>query len=265
MGSCLHEFIDFANRLADTAGDIQRRYFRHHVPVEIKPDGSPVTQADKDSERALRERIEAAYPDHGIAGEEYPNVREDAEYTWVLDPIDGTKSFLAGIPMFGILIALARHGRFVLGVVDQPILRDRWVGADGYDTIFNGAAVRTRQCGSLADAVLCISGPEDRTKPYDDQIANLRHAVRWVRYGAECYAYGLLASGFIDLIVDVGLDDHDFAPLGPVVDNAGGSATDWQGNPLTMNSDGRIIVAGDARLLKDTIACLNRSCGVSTV
>jgi fructose-1,6-bisphosphatase/inositol monophosphatase family enzyme len=110
----------------------------------------------------------------------------------------------------------------------------------------------------LADAVLCISGPEDRTKPYDDQIANLRHAVKWARYGAECYAYGLLASGFIDLIVDVDLDGHDFGPLDPVVGNAGGIATDWQGNPLTMNSDGRIIVAGDARLLKDTIACLNR-------
>jgi inositol-phosphate phosphatase/L-galactose 1-phosphate phosphatase/histidinol-phosphatase len=258
MGSCPHEFIDLANRLADTAGDIQRQHFRDRVPVEIKPDGSPVTQADKDSERVLRELIEKTYPNHGIAGEEYPTVRENAEYTWVLDPIDGTKSFLAGIPMFGILIALAHHGRFTLGVVDQPILRDRWVGANGHDTTFNGTAVRTRQCGSLADAVLCISGPEDRTKPYDDQIANLRHAVKWARYGAECYAYGLLASGFIDLIVDVDLDGHDFGPLDPVVGNAGGIATDWQGNPLTMNSDGRIIVAGDARLLKDTIACLNR-------
>ncbi len=258
MEKCPQEFIDFANRLADAAGSVQRRHFRDRVPVEIKPDGSPVTQADKDSEQVIRDLIETAYPDHGIAGEEYPTVREDAEYKWVLDPIDGTKSFLAGIPMFGILIALARGDRFVLGVVDQPILRDRWVGADGHNTTFNRTVVRTRQCESLADAVLCISGPDDRTKPYDNQIANLRHAVKWVRYGAECYAYGLLASGFIDLIVDVDLDDHDFGPLGPVVANAGGIATDWRGNPLTMKSDGRIIVAGDAHLLKDTIDCLNR-------
>lgn len=258
MRGCPQEFIDFANQLADAAGDIQRRCFRDRVPVEIKPDGSPVTQADKDSERVLRELIERTYPDHGIAGEEYPTVREDAAYMWVLDPIDGTKSFLAGMPMFGILIALAHDGRFVLGVVDQPILRDRWVGADGHDTTFDGDVARTRQCASLADAVLCISGPEDRTKPYDAQIDKLRHAVKWVRYGAECYAYGLLASGFIDLIVDVDLDNHDFGPLDPIIGNAGGVATDWQGNPLTMNSDGRIIAAGDARLLKDTIACLNR-------
>ncbi|MFQ6024568.1 MAG: inositol monophosphatase family protein, partial [Acidiferrobacterales bacterium] len=243
MENCPKEFIEFTNRLADAAGEIHRRYFRKPVTVETKTDGSPVTPVDKETERLLRELIEQTYPDHGIAGEEYPSVRDEAEFVWVLDPVDGTKSFLAGIPLFGILVALAHRGRFILGVVDQPILGDRWVGADGHGTTFNGIPVRTRQCSALTEAVLCVAGPDDYAKTYDDQIAKVRRAAKWVRYGAECYSYGLIASGFIDLIVDAELDNHDFGPLEPIVRNAGGIATDWHGDPLTMASDGKIIAA----------------------
>lgn len=257
MVRCPQEFITFAHRLAHVAGEIHRRHFRQPVSVELKPDASPVTQVDTETERALRELIGRTYPDHGIAGEEFPSVREDAEFTWVLDPLDGTKSFLAGISMFGILIALAQGGRFVLGVVDQPIVRDRWIGADGHGTSFNGKAVRTRRCASLADAVLCISGPDDRTEAYNRQITAIRREVKWVHYGAECCAYGLLASGFVDLIVDVGLDDHDFGPLDPIVRNAGGIATDWQGEELILGSDGKVVATGDPRLLDDVLTRLN--------
>jgi inositol-phosphate phosphatase/L-galactose 1-phosphate phosphatase/histidinol-phosphatase len=248
MQQCPKEYVEFAHRLADAAGEIQRRHFRQPVEIKLKPDASPVTQVDKETERVLRELIDQSYPDHGVLGEEYPPVREDAELTWVLDPIDGTKSFLAGMPVFGILIGLARAGEFVLGVIDQPILRDRWVGADGYGTIFNGMRVHTRECAALADAVVFLG------KPYDAKIAGLRPLVKWARYGGDCYGYGLLASGFVDTVVDAGLDDHDFAALEPVVRNAGGVATDWQGGALKLGSSGQVIAAGDARVLEQIVA-----------
>lgn len=252
MSRCPKEFVSFANRLADAAGEIQRRYFRQPLEVKLKPDASPVTQVDKETESALRELIEQAYPSHGIVGEEYPAVRENAEFVWVLDPLDGTKSFLVGMPVFGVLIGLAQGGCFVLGVIDQPILRDRWVGADGHSTTFNGTPVHTRPCSKLADAVVFLG------KPYDAKIARLRDEVRWARYGGDCYGYGLLASGFVDVVVDANLDDHDFAALEPVVRNAGGAITDWAGHPLAMGSNGEVIAAGDAHVLERVVEHFSR-------
>ena len=253
MDQCPNEFVSFANRLADAAGEIHRHYFRQPLETELKPDASPVTRVDKETEVVLRELIEQVYPGHGIAGEEFPAVREDADYVWVLDPLDGTKSFLAGMPVFGVLIGLAHHGRFVLGVIDQPILRDRWVGADGYGTTFNGTLVHTRPCGKLADAVVFLG------KPYDVKIARLCEEVKWARYGGDCYGYGLLASGFVDVVVDVDLDVHDFGALEPVVRNAGGAIGDWMGRPLAIGSNGEVIAAGDARLLERIVARFNES------
>ncbi|MFQ5937225.1 MAG: inositol monophosphatase family protein [Acidiferrobacterales bacterium] len=247
MERCPKELVTFAHHLADAAGEIQRRYFRQPLEIEVKPDESPVTKVDKETECVLRDLIERTYPKHGIAGEEYPTVREDAEFIWVLDPLDGTKSFLAGMPLFGILISLAHEGQFVLGVVDQPILQDRWLGADGHGTTLNGAPAHTRECATLSEAIVFLG------KPYDPKIAALRPAVKWARYGGDCYGYGLLASGFVDLVVDAYLDDHDFAALEPVVRNAGGVATDWEGNRLAMGSTGRVIAAGDPRLLDQVL------------
>jgi inositol-phosphate phosphatase/L-galactose 1-phosphate phosphatase/histidinol-phosphatase len=252
MSRCPKEFVSFANRLADAASEIQRHYFRQPLEIELKSDASPVTWVDKETEKVLRELIEHAYPDHGIAGEEFPAAREDAEFVWVLDPLDGTKSFLAGMPVFGVLISLAHGGRFVLGVIDQPILRDRWVGADGYGTMFNGTPVHTRRCSKLADAVVFLG------KPYDTKIARLRDKVKWARYGGDCYGYGLLASGFVDVVVDADLDDHDFGALEPVVRNAGGAITDWAGHPLAMGSSGEVIAAGDAHVLERIVEQFSR-------
>ena len=252
MQQCPKEYVEFAHRLADAAGAIQRRHFRQPVEVEFKSDASPVTQVDRETERALRELIEQRYPDHGILGEEYPPVREGGEFTWVLDPLDGTKSFLAGMPVFGILIGLARAGEFVLGVIDQPILRDRWLGADGHGTIFNGVRVHTRQCAALADAIVFLG------KPYDAKIAGLRPHVKWARYGGDCYGYGLLAAGFVDMVVDAGLDDHDFAALEPVVRNAGGAVTDWQGQALKLGASGQVVAAGDPQLLEQVFQRFGR-------
>jgi len=239
--------VALAGALADAAGAVVRRYFRTRVAVEGKADKSPVTVADRDAEAAMRDLIAANHPDHGIVGEEHGAVRPDAEYVWVLDPIDGTKSFISGVPLFGTLIALLRDGVPVLGVIDQPILRERWLGARGRPTTLNGVPVATRACEDLRAATLFATSP-DMFRGADAQaFARLAAAVGLVRHGADCYAAGLLASGFIDLIVEATLKPYDYCALAPVIEGAGGIITDWSGAKLGLGSDGRIAAAGDAR------------------
>ncbi|HKW53420.1 MAG TPA: histidinol-phosphatase [Stellaceae bacterium] len=241
--------LALAESLADAAGAIVRGYFRQKIAVDDKGDLTPVTIADREAEAAMRRLIEERFPAHGIIGEEHGRLRPDAEHVWVLDPIDGTKSFISGIPLFGTLIALIRRGRPVLGVVDQPILRERWVGAVSRATTLNGAAVRTRPCPSLAAATLFSTAPEIMFKGADaDGFARLRGAVKLARNGADCYAYAQLASGFIDLVVEGGLKPYDYCAMVPVIEGAGGVITDWQGGALDLNSDGRVVACGDPTL-----------------
>ncbi|MSP81807.1 MAG: histidinol phosphate phosphatase [Alphaproteobacteria bacterium] len=256
MWTCPDEFIAFAHRLADAAGEVHRRTFRTKIAIEIKPDGSLVTAADKETEIILRDLIEQAYPDHGIGGEEFPHTRTDAEFLWALDPIDGTQDYVAGKPVFGALIALVRGGRPVLGVIEQAIVGDRWVGADGHGTRLNGAAVRTRPCPSIAAALVSTSGPGDYAMPYDDHIARVRQGAGKLRFGADCGNYGLVAAGFMDVVCDAQLSPHDFAALEVVVRNAGGTFTDWQGQAMTMASDGRVLAAGDRAVHAEALARL---------
>jgi inositol-phosphate phosphatase/L-galactose 1-phosphate phosphatase/histidinol-phosphatase len=239
------EFVEFAMRLVDAAGAVIRRYYRASLTIESKADASPVTIADRQAEQVLREMIRAAYPDHGIEGEEFPGERLDAEFVWWLDPIDGTKSFVVGRPLFGTLIALTRAGRPVLGVIDQCILRERWVGVAGERSTWNGQPIRVRACPALEQAVLSVTSPQMFTGEQRAAMARLENAVRFPVYGGDCYAYGLLAMGFIDLIVEADLDAHDFMALVPVIEGSGGLVTDWQGAALTPASDGRIVAAGD--------------------
>jgi len=182
---CPDEFVDFAHQLADLVGEIHRQHFRKPLAVEVKPDGSPVTAIDREAERVIRERIERAHPRHGIQGEEYPQTNEHAEYIWHIDPLDGTKLFLSGVPLFGVLISLSRSGRFVLSLVDQPILRDRWLGANGRGTVFNGKPVCTRPCESLSQADLCTYGPDGHAAPFDATISHVAESAKWVRCGAD--------------------------------------------------------------------------------
>ncbi len=240
--------IAFANTLADTAGEIVRRYFRRGVAVDDKPDMSPVTVADREAESALRALIETRFPGHGILGEEHGSVRADGERVWVLDPIDGTKSFISGVPLFGTLIALVERGVPVLGVIDQPISRERWIGARGYKTTLNGAAISTRACPALASATLFATSPDMFKGADADAFQRLKSAVKLARFGGDCYAYGLLAAGFIDVVVEASLKPYDYAALVPVIAGAGGSVTDWRGNPLGLASDGRVLACGDPRL-----------------
>lgn len=246
--TCPQEFVALADRLAEAARPVIRKYFRTPVAVDVKADDSPVTIADREVEAEMRALIKAAFPEHGILGEEHGIENGDAEYVWVLDPIDGTKAFITGKPSFGTLIALARNGRPILGIVDQAILGERWLGASGHPTTLNGQPARVRECDALSKAYAYTTGPEffcDKTLPAWNRVAA---RVRQPRYGCDCYAYALLASGFVDLVVEAGLKPYDFAALVPVIENAGGIITDWQGQSLNIHSDGKVCAAGDKRL-----------------
>jgi len=240
--------LALAQALADAAGAILRRYFRKPIAVDEKSDRTPVTVADRAAEAAMRRLIADAFPEHGILGEEMGADRAEAEWVWVLDPIDGTKSFIAGIPLFGTLIALTHRGRPVLGIIDQPVLRERWIGAPGQPSTLNGAAIRTRACTDLANATLYATAPEMFAGADARAFARLKSAVKLTRYGADCYAYAQLASGFIDLVAERDLKPYDFCALAPIIAGAGGSITDWQGSGLDLGSDGHVIACGDARL-----------------
>ncbi|MBC7950940.1 MAG: histidinol-phosphatase [Rhodospirillaceae bacterium] len=245
---CPPEFVALAEKLADAARPIIRKYFRTPVTVDDKPDASPVTIADREVETAMRALINQTFPEHGILGEEHGFENVDAEYVWVLDPIDGTKAFITGKPSFGTLIALAHRGTPILGVIDQAILSERWLGGVGHPTTLNGKAAHVRACDALSKAYAYTTGPEffdEATLPAWNRIAA---QVKQPRYGCDCYAYALLTSGFVDLVVEAGLKPYDYSALVPVIQNAGGIITDWDGKALTIASDGRVCAAGDARL-----------------
>jgi histidinol phosphatase-like enzyme (inositol monophosphatase family) len=250
--------LALAADLADAAGAAIRPYFRKPIAVDDKPDLSPVTVADRAAEAAMRKLIAARFPDHGIIGEEYGREREHAEFVWVLDPIDGTKSFISGVPLFGTLIALCRRGRPILGVIDQPILRERWVGAAGRPSTFNGEPVRCRPCASLAAATIFATSPDMFPGDDDAGFRRVASAAKLVRFGADCYAYGLVAHGFVDLVIEASLKAYDFSAMLPIVEGAGGVVTDWQGAPLGLTSDGRVLVAGDRRVHREALALVGR-------
>lgn len=238
--------VALAEGIADAARPIVLGYFRSDVPIESKFDASPVTVADREAEAAMRRLIEQIYPQHGIFGEEYGRVRSNAKYVWVLDPIDGTKSFVTGKPLFGTLIALLRDGEPLVGVIDMPALGERWVGVVGRPTVFNRQIVQVRPCVELGAAWLYATSPEMFAGPDNaDAFDRLRTRCRAAVYGADCYAYGLLANGTVDIVCEASLQPYDYCAAVPVITGAGGVITDWQGQPLGLGSDGRVLAAGD--------------------
>jgi inositol-phosphate phosphatase / L-galactose 1-phosphate phosphatase / histidinol-phosphatase len=247
MTDPIDAYLDLARRLADVSGAIARRYFRTKVTVDDKADLSPVTIADREAEAAMRDLIAQTFPAHGVIGEEHGSDRPDASHVWVLDPIDGTKSFITGRPLFGALIALCREGRPILGIIDCPALGERWIGAAGRPTLHQGQPVRTRACDALDRAALYCTTPQMFKGADFERFEHVRKTVKLPLYGGDCFAYGLVASGFADLVIEASLNVYDFAALVPVLEGAGGVMTDWQGRALGFKSDGRVIAAGDAR------------------
>lgn len=249
METCPPDLVAFAHRLGDLATDMLRGFARGPVSVEIKGDGSPVTQVDRAVETALRDAIRQAHPSHGVIGEEFGTDRADAEWVWILDPLDGTKEFIQGLPLFGTLIALAHQGEIVLGLSEQPLTRDRWLGADGHGTSWNGAEVTVRPCASLNEAVLSTMGYDLFCAHRHEVLAPLRDACRTTVNGDTFFVFGLLAAGRVDAVVSDGFALHDYAAEDAIVRNAGGAITDWAGRRLTLTSDKSIVAVGDARLL----------------
>jgi inositol-phosphate phosphatase/L-galactose 1-phosphate phosphatase/histidinol-phosphatase len=234
--------------MADESGELLRRRFRAELGFDDKPDSTPVTATDREVETLLRKRIEAAFPGHGIIGEEFDAVRADADYVWVLDPIDGTAGFVTGKPLFGTLIGCVYKGEPLIGVIDHPALSERWVGGTGAPTTLNGKRARTRPCPRISDAMLYATSPYMFVGGDAYAFDALCETVKRPQFGADCYAYGLLASGFVDLVVEASMKPSDYLALAPVVTAAGGLITDWDGRPLGLESDGRVIAAGDARI-----------------
>lgn len=246
-------FIDLALNLADASGPVILDYFRTNLAVEQKADASPVTRADRETETVLREMLAAEAPDHGVLGEEYGSERLDAEYVWVLDPIDGTRAFVNGIPLFGTLIALTQNGTPVLGVIDHPALDERWLGVAGAPSLHwgrgdNGVPVQSRPCGGLDQARLCATSPEMFSSDQLVRFQNVSAAARDTRFGTDCYAYSMVASGQTDLVVEAGMQPYDYLAHAVVVAGAGGIITDWQGAPLTLASPGTVLAAGDQKV-----------------
>ncbi len=243
----MQEFIELASHLADEAGKIARQYFRADFDITSKSDQSPVTIADQSIEKRLRTILAQQRPDDTIIGEEFTNTNGMSGYTWVIDPIDGTKSFIMGRPTFGTLIALWQNGKPLLGIIDQPILNERWIGGPNIPTTFNGAPCKTRSCTNLTSAV----GGSTTTAMFTGPLTGLGEQLEKnckLGWGSDCYAYGLLASGYVDLVVEADLKIHDFAALVPVIMGAGGKIADYNNQPITLDSVGEVIATGDPAL-----------------
>lgn len=253
----MQEFFELANTLADEAGKIVKKYYRTPFDIEQKGDDSPVTIADRNVEQRLREIIEKQRPQDGILGEEFGTKKSENGLTWVIDPIDGTKSFMMGRPTFGTLIALSENDVPKLGIIDQAISEERWVGVSGEQTTLNGKICKTRPCSSLQQAIISSTTPSmfDGMPAYYERFheGKMAHGMIW---GGDCYMYGLLASGHLDITIEANLSPYDFAALVPVVEGAGGLICDYEGKALTLKSNGQVIALGDKRLLDSVIAKL---------
>ena len=254
------DFAAFVDELANVSGETIRPFFRTELGIENKsPAGGfdPVTAADRAAEVAMRTLIKKTFPEHGIVGEELGAERPDAEYVWVLDPIDGTKSFICGLPAWGTLIALTRRGEPIYGMMHQPFTREHFTG-DGSAARYRGPAgdraLRARPCAALDDAILLTTSPLLMREHDRDRFQRVEAAVRLSRYGGDCYAYCMLAAGHVDLVIETELKPYDVLPLIPIIEGAGGIVSTWDnGRP---HDGGRIIAAGDRRLHAKAIELL---------
>jgi myo-inositol-1(or 4)-monophosphatase len=255
------DFEVFVGDLATISGEAIRPFFRTAIGVEDKSRGGtfdPVTAADRAAELAMRTMIRQQFPTHGIIGEEFGSERTDAEFVWILDPIDGTKSFISGMPAWGTLIALTRLGKPVFGMVHQPFIGERFSG-DGTAAAYRGPAgsrvLQVRSCPALEGAVLYTTSPRLMNAADRAAFARVEDVARLSRYGGDCYAYCMLAAGFVDLVIETGLKAYDVAALIPVICGAGGVITTWEGNGA--EAGGRIVAAGDRRAHEAAMELLN--------
>lgn len=255
QASEIAEYLGFAHRLADASGGVIVPHFRERIDVDNKraDDFDPVTIADRDGEAVIRALIAETYPDHGILGEEHGKTAGNA-YTWVIDPIDGTRSFITGFPTWGTLIALSHDGAPILGIMDQPVTGERFVGTpDG--TFLAEQKLQVRPCTGLADAILFSTTPDMfDTEEELPAFARVESKVKLRRWGGDCYSYCMLAHGLVDLVIEAGMEPYDIQALIPIVEGAGGIVTTWDGGSAA--GGGRLIAAGDRRVYDEAVALL---------
>lgn len=249
----IEDILDLAGRLADAARPVTLAKFRSGILHDTKSDASPVTEADREAERTMRALIESERPNDGIFGEEFGVTNPDADTIWILDPIDGTKAFITGKPIYGTLIGTVSAGKAIAGVIDSPATDDRWIGAQDRPTIFNGEVVETRKGRALKDAWVTATSHTMFTTENVGRFEALTAATQHTTYGSECQGYGFLACGWLDLVCEDTLAPYDYAALIPIIEGAGGFITDWNGAPLGFGAgpdskSGSVIAAADAQL-----------------
>jgi histidinol phosphatase-like enzyme (inositol monophosphatase family) len=253
------EWLGFAHELADAAHAMLAPAAAVRPEVQVKADRSFVTELDAQIEARLRAMIGARYPRHGILGEEAGASALDAEAVWIIDPIDGTAPFVAGVPVFGTLIALAWQGAPVIGVMHLPVTTQRFVGVAGRASTLNGTPIRTRACAELRAAILTTSNPDFLSATERPALEALRERTAWRIYGGCCLSYGLLAAGRTDVAVDGGLKVYDYAPFRPLIEGAGGVIGDWQGRPITLASGSQVLASGDAARHREAMAVIEQA------
>ena len=247
----------FACELADSAAEVTLKYFKTSIGIDDKDEGSgfdPVTKADREAEAAIRALIEEHYPDHNICGEEYGIKKTNSPFEWVLDPIDGTRAFICGAPCWGTLIALKYNGEPIIGVIDQPYIKERYLGWPGGASL-NGKPIKTRSCKILSDATISTTEPDLFNKIEREGFERLKKETKLIRYSLDCYAYALLSAGHLDIVIETGLQPYDMMALIPVINGAGGIALNWEQKPAGGGC-GRIIAFGDKDLVNETMALL---------
>tara|TARA_B100000575_G_scaffold254901_1_gene224338 strand:- start:498 stop:1271 length:774 start_codon:yes stop_codon:yes gene_type:complete len=257
MNSKTDEFSKFANSLADDASKTSMNYFRKKIEIEIKDDESPVTLADKETEQILRDKIRKEYPEHGILGEEYENEKIDSEFIWVIDPIDGTRSYIAGHKDFGNLISLLQNKKPIIGIINCPAHKERWIGIKNEKTKCNGIEVQTSTINKIKDAYFFTSGLYFEEPKIRHGAELLKQQSRYYRLGGDCYMYGMLASGLIDIVLEDTLKIHDYMALVNVIEGAGGIITDKFGENISLESDGSLIASSSSSLHREIIKLIN--------
>ena len=253
----MDEFISFANILADESAKVIMEYFRQTLTIEKKNDDTPVTIADKKSELKIRELINKSYPSHGILAEEFDNTNLDSEYIWVIDPIDGTRSFIAGHKDFGTLIALLYKKKPVLGIINCPAHSERWVGIENQITTLNGKKIKTSQKKSIEDCYTITTGLYLEDEIFRNAFENIIKKSKDYILRGDCYMYGMLSSGLVDIVFEDTLKAHDYMALVPVIQGAGGVISDKFNNPITLDSDGSVLATANSLIHKQAINIIN--------
>ncbi|HEY4543760.1 MAG TPA: inositol monophosphatase family protein [Tissierellaceae bacterium] len=260
------KFFEVAMEAADISRKVltehRDKYIRGNYEFDTKSDASPVTETDKKLERMITEKIRSNFPDHGILGEEYGESDIDKEYVWVIDPIDGTRQFIVGFPFYGTLISLCKNGEPILGVVEMPVMKERWSGMVGRESMVNGLPIRTRFNDDISTALAASSNTEFVIDEDKEAYFHLQKTTKWRVYGGACYGYLSLAAGKLDLCYDSGImREVDYCALVPIVEGAGGVMSDWEGKPLTMYSGKKVLASGSKELHEKVLSEIQKYSG----